>query len=75
MATLGSPPEPKARGRGDATMDRDGFVEFVRWTFVERKTNGSKVATGMHSKCRNHSLLTLECDCTIHACGLYKPAS
>ena len=47
MATLGSPPEPKARGSGDAAMDRDGFVKFVRRTFVERKTKGSKVATGM----------------------------
>ena len=26
-------------------MDRDGFVEFVQWTFVERKTKGSKVVT------------------------------
>ena len=29
-------------------MDRDGFVEFVQWTFVERKTKGSKVVT--HSR-------------------------
>ena len=26
-------------------MDRDGFVEFVLRTFVERKTEGSKVVT------------------------------
>ena len=26
-------------------MDRDGFVEFVQQTFVERKTKDSKVAT------------------------------
>ena len=26
-------------------MDRDGFVEFVQWTFVERNTKGSKVVT------------------------------
>ena len=26
-------------------MDRDGFVEFVQWTLVERKTKGSKVVT------------------------------
>ena len=26
-------------------MDRDGFVEFVQRTFVERKTKGSKVVT------------------------------
>ena len=27
------------------------------------------------SKCQDHGLLTLECDCTIRARGLYKPAS
>ena len=26
-------------------MDRDGFVEFVQWTFVERKTKGCMVVT------------------------------
>ena len=26
-------------------MDRDGFVEFVQQTFIERKTKGSKVVT------------------------------
>ena len=26
-------------------MDRDGFVEFVQRTFVERKTKGSKAVT------------------------------
>ena len=28
-------------------MDRGGFVEFVQWTFVERKTFGSKVVTAV----------------------------
>ena len=44
----GSPPEPKARGRGDMVMDRDGFIQFVQWTFDERKTKRSKVV--IHSR-------------------------
>ena len=61
-----SPPEPKARGCGDAAMDRDGFIEFVQWIFVGGDTQ---------SKCRDHGLLTLECDCAICERGLYKPAN
>ena len=30
-------------------MDRDGFVEFVQRTFVERKTKGSKMVTRSRS--------------------------
>ena len=45
-------------------MDREGFIEFVQQTFVDTL-----------SRYRNHSLLTLECDCAILAHGLYKPAS
>ena len=55
-------------------MDRDGLVEFVQRTFVERKTKRQQ-GGDTQSKCRDHSLLTLECDCTIRARGLYKPAS
>ena len=50
-------------------MDRDGFVEFIQRTFIERKTKGSKVVT--HSR----SAEIAECDCAIRACGLYKLAS
>ena len=46
-------------------MDRDGFVEFVQQTFVERKTKGSKVVT------RSRSAEVTECDCAIRARGLY----
>ena len=56
-------------------MDRDRFVEFVQRTFVEQKTKGSKVTGDTQSKCRDHGLLTLECDFAIRAHGLYKPAS
>ena len=53
-------------------MDREGFIEFVQQTFVEdkRQQGGDTL-----SRYRNHSLLTLECDCAILAHGLYKPAS
>ena len=50
-------------------MDRDCFVEFVKWTFVEQKTKGSKAVT------RSRSAEITECDCTISASDLYKPAS
>ena len=39
-------------------MDRDGFVEFVQHTFVERKTKDSKGAFCTLSKCQNQGLLT-----------------
>ena len=48
------------------------ILSMVRRTFVERKIKGSKVVTGVQSKC---CLLPLECDCAIRARGLYKPAS
>ena len=46
-------------------MDRNGFVEFVQRTFVERKTKSSKVVT------RSRSAEITECDCAIRARGLY----
>ena len=38
-------------------MDRDGFVEFVQRTFVERKTKGSKVVT----RCRSAEITAYLC--------------
>ena len=46
-------------------MDRDGFVEFVQRSFVERKTKGSMVMI------RSRSAEITECDCAIRARGLY----
>ena len=54
-------------------MDRDGFVEFIQWTFVERKTKDSKVVT--RSRGAEITAYLLQCDCAIRACGLYKPDS
>ena len=53
-------------------MVRDGFVEFVQWTFFEDK-NGSKVsfARSRSAEITTH-LLWNAIDCAIGARGLYK---